>query len=83
MPLLYTGESGLKMKALYDYTTDEERCLSLTEGEIITNVSLIDDAWASGRNFDGTKGLFPLNHCEVTTFVYFIRVCFWIYRSIN
>jgi len=52
---------------LYDYIAHDENCLSLTEGEIIANVSWIDDHWATGQNFDGKTGLIPRNCCEVAT----------------
>ena len=53
------------MKALYDYTADDENSLSLTEGELITNVRVIDDHWATGQNFDEKTGSFPRQYCEV------------------
>jgi len=62
------------MKALYDYSAHDENCLSLTEGEVVTNVSWIDDHWATGQNFDGKTGSFPRNYCEVATARLFLCV---------
>jgi len=59
-----SGDSG-EMRALYDYTGPDESYLSLTAGEIITNVSLIDDDWGKGQNSDEKTGLFPLSYCQV------------------
>ena len=61
-----TGGCGFKKRALRDYTAPDESCLSLTEGEIITNVSVIDDDWAEGQNFNDRTGRFPLSHSEVS-----------------
>ena len=60
-----TGGSGLNMRALYEYTGQDDNYLSLTEGEIITGVSCVDPYWGRGQNCDGTTGLFPLNYCQV------------------
>jgi len=43
----------------------DESYLSLTKGEIITSVSVIDDVWATGHNFEGRTGKFPLYNCQV------------------
>jgi len=55
------------MRALYDYTGPDDSYLSLTEGEIITDVSYVelDGDWGRGQNCDGTTGLFPINYCQV------------------
>jgi len=58
-------DDTLKMRAMYDYVSEDDICLSLTEGEIIINVKLMDDVWAEGQNFDGIIGFFPLNYCQV------------------
>jgi len=59
------GDGGLEMRALYDYTAMDDSYLSLTPGEIITNVSFVDDDWGNGQNADGRTGSFPRNFCEV------------------
>ncbi|KAI8599620.1 hypothetical protein EDD21DRAFT_307761 [Dissophora ornata] len=51
---------------LYSYEQAEENEMSLTEGEVIINVTELDVGWWSGESADGTRsGLFPANYVEV------------------
>jgi len=72
------------MKALYDYAAEDESELPLTEGEIITNISLISEG--KGQNCEGTTEWFPLNYCQVTNTIarlFILYVYAWINQSIN
>ncbi|KAF9133959.1 hypothetical protein BGX30_012094 [Mortierella sp. GBA39] len=51
---------------LYSYEKAEENEMSLIEGEIVVNVTVLDVGWWSGESVDGTRsGLFPANYVEV------------------
>lgn len=51
--------SGLRAKVLFDYEKTEDNELQLVEGEILTEVDMIDEGWWSAINSAGESGLFP------------------------
>ena len=54
------------VKAVYDYEAQEDDEISLTDGETISDVTVIDDGWAVGTKSSGKRGMFPRNYCEVS-----------------
>jgi len=50
---------------LYDYTADEENEINLVEGQVVTNIDMVDDDWWRGINALGQEGLFPSNYVEL------------------
>ncbi|CAG8471373.1 23582_t:CDS:10 [Cetraspora pellucida] len=55
----------LSARVIYPYDASEDNEMSLIEGEIIVNISKIDDGWWHGESKDGSRyGLFPANYVE-------------------
>jgi hypothetical protein len=59
------GTSGKRAVIQYDYEKAEENELELREGEIVTNIEMVDDDWWMGQNQSGDTGLFPSNYVEI------------------
>ncbi|KAK0661132.1 Drebrin-like protein [Lasiodiplodia hormozganensis] len=60
------AESGGKRAiAQYDYEKAEDNEIELAEGEIITNIDMVDEDWWMGQNSRGEAGLFPSNYVEL------------------
>jgi hypothetical protein len=60
------GSSGGKRAvAQYDYERAEENELELHEGELVTDIDMVDDDWWMGTNSRGEQGLFPSNYVEL------------------
>jgi hypothetical protein len=57
--------SGKRAIIQYDYEKAEENELELIEGEIVTNIEMVDDDWWMGTNQKGESGLFPSNYVEL------------------
>ncbi|KAF2088241.1 hypothetical protein K490DRAFT_73196 [Saccharata proteae CBS 121410] len=60
-----TQAGGKRAVAQYDYEKAEENELELQEGEIVTNIDMVDDDWWMGQNSRGETGLFPSNYVEL------------------
>ncbi|XP_043956263.1 GRB2-related adapter protein 2a [Gambusia affinis] len=60
MPLP-TRAGGVQVKALYDFTAEEDDELGFCAGDIIEVLDRSDQAWWRGR-LRGQSGLFPANH---------------------
>lgn len=58
-------KGSLRAVVLYDYTADEENEIHLQEGQVITNIEMVDEDWWSGTNSQGHEGLFPSNYVEL------------------
>ncbi|MCJ1477034.1 hypothetical protein MMC13_005705 [Lambiella insularis] len=58
-------ESGKRALVQYDYEKAEDNELELKEGEVITNIEMVDDDWWMGENPRGETGLFPSNYVEL------------------
>lgn len=49
---------GKKARVLFAYEKEEDNELTLQEGEIVTDVEMVDEGWWSG-SIDGRSGLYP------------------------
>ena len=58
-------ESGKRALVQYDYEKAEDNELELREGELVTNIEMVDDDWWMGQNPHGETGLFPSNYVEL------------------
>ncbi|RKP03033.1 hypothetical protein CXG81DRAFT_17387 [Caulochytrium protostelioides] len=56
------NEAGVSVRAIYDYDAQDDNELTLREGDIITNVLVLEDWWEG--ELHGVRGLFPGNYCE-------------------
>ncbi|CAG8951469.1 hypothetical protein HYFRA_00007385 [Hymenoscyphus fraxineus] len=61
------SSSGGGKRALiqYDYEKAEDNELELVEGEIVSNIEMVDEDWWMGTNQKGESGLFPSNYVEL------------------
>lgn len=57
--------SGRSAVVQYDYEKAEDNEIELIEGEIITDIDLLDPDWYAGTNSKGERGLFPANYVEL------------------
>ncbi|KAA8908643.1 hypothetical protein FN846DRAFT_906069 [Sphaerosporella brunnea] len=57
--------SGHRAIVLYDYTADEENEINLVEGQVVTDIDMVDEDWWRGTNALGQEGLFPSNYVEL------------------
>lgn len=57
--------SGQKYVALYDYTAADDDEVSFMEGDLVSDVTVIDDGWMEGRvERTGEYGMLPSNYVE-------------------
>lgn len=56
---------GQRAVVLYDYTADEENEINLVEGQVVTEIDMVDEDWWRGTNALGATGLFPSNYVEL------------------
>ncbi|KAF8250497.1 hypothetical protein K440DRAFT_640065 [Wilcoxina mikolae CBS 423.85] len=59
------GGTGLRAIVLYDYTADEENEINLVDGQVVTDIDMVDEDWWRGINAQGQEGLFPSNYVEL------------------
>lgn len=59
------GPSGKRAVIQYDYEKAEDNELELVEGEMVTNIEMVDEDWWMGTNQKGESGLFPSNYVEL------------------
>ncbi|KAJ4345441.1 actin binding protein [Didymosphaeria variabile] len=59
------GSGGKRAVAQYDYEKAEDNELELAEGELVTDIDMVDDDWWMGTNSRGEQGLFPSNYVEL------------------
>lgn len=57
--------SGKRAVIQYDYSKAEDNEIELVEGDIVTNIEMVDDDWWMGTNSTGESGLFPSNYVEL------------------
>lgn len=58
--------SGKKYEAIYDYTAADDDEVSFIEGDLISEVTVIDDGWMEGRvERTGQYGMLPSNYVEL------------------
>ncbi|KAG9234580.1 hypothetical protein BJ875DRAFT_8459 [Amylocarpus encephaloides] len=60
-----SAASGKRAVIQYDYEKAEDNELELIEGEIVTNIEMVDEDWWMGTNQKGESGLFPSNYVEL------------------
>jgi drebrin-like protein len=59
------GQGGHRAVVQYDYEKAEENEIELVEGQIITEIDMVDDDWWLGTDPKGERGLFPSNYVEI------------------
>ncbi|KAJ5162471.1 hypothetical protein N7492_007863 [Penicillium capsulatum] len=57
--------AGLRATVQFDYEKAEDNEIELREGEIVTEIDMVDEDWWLGVNAQGQRGLFPANYVEV------------------
>jgi serine/threonine protein kinase len=63
-----TVHQGTTAIAEYDYDMQEDNEINLKEGDIITNIDMVDEDWWIGQNrAGGGYGLFPSNFVKLQT----------------
>ncbi|KAH8657052.1 hypothetical protein BGZ60DRAFT_434706 [Tricladium varicosporioides] len=60
-----SAASGKRAIIQYDYEKAEDNELELIEGEMVTNIEMVDEDWWMGTNQKGESGLFPSNYVEL------------------
>ena len=65
MQELTVSSQGKRARVVYDYEKDEANELALTEGQVVTNIEMLDEGWWSGTGPSGESGLFPSNYVEL------------------
>ncbi|KAJ5112953.1 hypothetical protein N7456_001487 [Penicillium angulare] len=58
-------QGGLRAVVQYDYEKAEDNEVELHEGEIVTDIEMVDEDWWLGVNTRGEQGLFPANYVEI------------------
>jgi len=56
---------GKRAVIQYDYEKAEDNEVELYEGEIVTDIDMVDEDWWMGTNTQGERGLFPANYVEL------------------
>ncbi|KAG5461762.1 MAG: hypothetical protein BJ554DRAFT_5990, partial [Olpidium bornovanus] len=59
---------AIVVRALFDFTSNEEASLSLTEGDLIRVLTRLDSGWWNGLNQKDNRGWFPSNFTEIVEF---------------
>ena len=59
------AQAGLRAVAQFDYDKAEDNEIDLHEGELVTDIEMVDEDWWLGVNTRGERGLFPANYVEV------------------
>ncbi|KAJ5112087.1 hypothetical protein N7532_000132 [Penicillium argentinense] len=59
------AEGGIRAQVQFDYEKAEDNEIELREGEIVTEIDMVDEDWWLGVNARGERGLFPGNYVEV------------------
>ncbi|KAJ5691634.1 hypothetical protein N7488_012369 [Penicillium malachiteum] len=58
-------QGGLRAVVQYDYEKAEDNEIELREGELVTDIEMVDEDWWLGVNVHGERGLFPGNYVEI------------------
>lgn len=64
-PAAQAAGKGPKAVIQYDYEKAEDNEIELLEGQIVTDIDMVDDDWWIGTNIKGERGLFPSNYVEL------------------
>ncbi|KAJ4130646.1 actin binding protein [Fusarium equiseti] len=59
------AQGGYRAVIQYDYEKAEDNEIELVEGDIVTNIEMVDEDWWMGTNSRGESGLFPSNYVEL------------------
>lgn len=59
------SQVGYRAVIQYDYEKAEDNEIDLVEGDIVTNIDMVDEDWWMGTNSRGESGLFPSNYVEL------------------
>ncbi|KAF4968934.1 hypothetical protein FSARC_3748 [Fusarium sarcochroum] len=59
------AQGGYRAVIQYDYEKAEDNEIELVEGDIVTDIDMVDEDWWMGTNSRGERGLFPSNYVEV------------------
>jgi son of sevenless-like protein len=59
-------EGGMYVRALYDFSSDDQTSLSFRRGDTIQVITQLESGWWDGVIND-TRGWFPSNYCQVIT----------------
>ncbi|XP_026473238.1 LIM and SH3 domain protein F42H10.3-like [Ctenocephalides felis] len=63
-----TQQSGRVYRALYDYSAQDVDEVSFMDGDLIVNVSCIDEGWMTGTvQRTGMTGMLPANYVEIAS----------------
>uniref|UniRef100_A0A6M2DX03 Putative nebulin repeat protein n=1 Tax=Xenopsylla cheopis TaxID=163159 RepID=A0A6M2DX03_XENCH len=63
-----TPQSGRVYRALYDYSAQDVDEVSFLDGDLIVNVSCIDEGWMTGTvQRTGKTGMLPANYVEIAS----------------
>ncbi|KAL5257259.1 hypothetical protein ACHWQZ_G012251 [Mnemiopsis leidyi] len=55
---------GKQAKALYDYVAGDDDEISFSMGDLISQIEMIDDGWATG-SIGGKSGMFPVGYVDI------------------
>ena len=58
-------QGGHRAVVQYDYEKAEDNEIELVEGDIVTDIDMIDEGWWMGTSSRGERGLFPCNYVEL------------------
>ena len=62
----HLGQALMEAVALFDYTAADDDELTFQKGQIIREVTVIDDGWSEGRLLHNRQyGMFPSNYVEM------------------
>lgn len=64
-PAQQAGGKGQKAVIQYDYEKAEDNEIELLEGQIVTDIDMVDEDWWIGTNAKGERGLFPSNYVDL------------------
>ncbi|KAK7426876.1 actin binding protein [Neonectria magnoliae] len=59
------AQGGYRAVVQYDYEKAEDNEIELVEGDVVTNIEMLDEDWWMGTNSRGESGLFPSNYVEI------------------
>ncbi|KAJ5715696.1 uncharacterized protein N7483_012877 [Penicillium malachiteum] len=59
------SQGGFRAVVQYDYEKAEDNEIELREGELVTDIEMVDEDWWLGVNVHGERGLFPGNYVEI------------------
>ena len=65
-PLFHLGQTLMEAVAEYDYDAQDDDDLTFQEGQIIREVTVLDEGWSEGRLLhNGQYSMFPNNYVEM------------------